>query len=370
MAHFSGRHLAPAAAAIALGAVLIAGTGAPLAQARSSTPASTTAINGQGSTFIQPLMARWAFEYRTTVDKYTSINYQGTGSGAGKKAFISKLVDFAGTDAFATDAEIKSAGGDVLNIPMALGPVALTYNLPGFRGNLQLDGPTLAQIFEGKITNWSDPKIASLNKGLTLPNQTIQTVHRADASGTSFIFTSYLTAVDSYWKANVGASTAVNWPAGQGAKGTAGVAQVVSTTPGGLGYVELSYAINKNLPTIAIKNSSGNYVAPSIAGAAADAAGFGNLPSDLRAVIVNASGKNTYPITGFSWVLVHQHAENAADSSKYPALLKFLWWAIHSGQRWNQYGSLRYAPLPANIVKADEAKIKSVTLHGKAVYNG
>ncbi|MDB5057034.1 MAG: phosphate transporter substrate-binding protein PhoT family [Chloroflexi bacterium] len=339
---------------------------APAAEARTHAQ-STLFLNGQGSTFIQPLMARWTFLYPSMVDKSTRINYQGTGSGAGIAAFTSGLVDFAGTDAFMNDTQLKAAGGDVLHIPLTLGPVAVTYNLPGFKGNLQLDGPTLAQIYLGKVTNWNDKAIATLNPGVTLPNQTIVPAHRADGSGTSFIFTNYLSAVSPDFKSTVGAGTLVNFPSGQGGKGTSGVASIVSQTPGGLGYVELSYALARNLPVIAIKNKDGKFVAPSTAGAAADAQNAGALPSDLRALIVNSPGAASYPITGISWALVHQHATNQAKSY---ALLRFLWWAIHTGQRYSSSGTLRYAALPANVVKLDEAKILSVTYHGKQVYSG
>lgn len=364
MSSTSGRaRLVSGAAALGLIASALAGATAPAhAQPRA---AATLALNGQGSTFIQPLMARWAFVYHNSVNKHTAVNYQGTGSGAGINAFTNGLVDFAGTDAFMSDTQIKAAGGDVLHIPLALGPVAITYNLPGFKGDLRLDGPTLAQIYQSKITSWNDKAITALNPGLTLPNQAIVVAHRADGSGTSFIFTNYLSAVSSDWKNNVGAGTTVSWPTGQGAKGTAGVAQVVSQTPGGIGYVELSYALQKGLPVIAIKNQAGQFVAPSTAGAAADAANAGTLPADLRALIVNAPGKASYPITGFSWVLVHQHAK---DNVRTYGLLHFLWWCVTTGQSYSSSGQLRYAPLPANIVKLDEAKIKSVTYNGKPVY--
>jgi len=367
MSHSSGRsRVAAGALALGVSATLLAGSGLPSAQA-STRAVSTLNLNGQGSTFIQPLMARWAFVYHNSVNKQTAVNYQGTGSGAGINAFTHGLVDFAGTDAFMTDAQVKAAGGDVLHIPMALGPVAITYNLPGFKGNLRLDGPTLAQIYQGKITNWNAQPIAALNPGVTLPSQAIVVAHRSDGSGTSFIFTNYLSAISSDWKSNIGSGTTVSWPSGQGAKGTAGVAQVVSQTPGGVGYVELSYALQKGLPVISIKNLAGQFVAPSIAGASADAANSGALPSDLRALIVNAHGAASYPITGFSWVLVHQHA---SDNVKTYGVLKFLWWCVTSGQSYSSSGQLRYAPLPANIVKLDEAKIKSVTYNGKPVYQG
>jgi phosphate transport system substrate-binding protein len=367
MSTSSGRsRLVASALTITLGASLVAGISSPTVHATSIAP-STLNLNGQGSTFIQPLMARWAFVYHNTVNKETAINYQGTGSGAGVSAFTSGLVDFAGTDAFMTDDQIKAAGGDVLHIPLAIGPVALTYNLPGFKANLKLDGPTLAAIYAGKITSWNDKAIAALNPGVPLPGTAVVVAHRSDGSGTSFIFTNYLTAVDANWKANVGAGTTVAWPTGQGAKGTAGVAQVVHNTPGGIGYVELSYALQQSLPVIAIKNAAGQFIVPTTAGAAADAASFPNLPTDLRALIVNGSGKTAYPITGFSWVVIHQHAK---DNVKSYGLLKFLWWTVTVGQTYSSSGQLRYATLPASIVKLDEAKIASVTYNGKPVYQG
>lgn len=358
-----------AIAAIGLSTSLVAGTAAPMVQAKPV--ADTLFLNGQGSTFIQPLMAKWAFVYSGTVDKSTRINYVGTGSGAGVSAFTSGLVDFAGTDAFLKDAQVTAAKGDVLHIPMTIGPVAVIYNLPGLSKPIQLDGVTLGQIFLGKITSWNDKAIASQNPGVTLPNTPVQVVHRADGSGTTNIFTNYLQAASSDWKAQgVGASTIVNWPTGQGAKGTPGVAAAVKRTLGGIGYAELSFAVSNNLPVASIKNKNGEFVAPSPAGSAADAAGAPALPADLRAFIVDEPGKGAYPITGFSWVVIHQKAENAPSASKYPALLKFLWWGIHQGQAYSSSGVLRYAALPANVVALDEAKIKSVTLGGKPAFTG
>lgn len=356
------RRFITAAAAMGLSAV-VCGTAVPASAAPRS--ASTLFLNGAGSTFIQPLMVKWAFAYANSLPQteQVRINYQGVGSGAGISDLTNGIVDFACSDATMTDAQIKAAGGDILHIPLTLGPVAIFYNLPSFHGNLQLDGPTLAAIYEGKITNWNDKAIAALNPGASLPNQAIVVAHRSDGSGTSFIFTNYLSAVDSYWQSNIGASTAVNWPTGQGGKGTSGVAQIVSQSPGGIGYGELSYALSEHLTTIYMKNKAGKFVAPSVAGAAADAANAGALPADLRAIIVNSPGAASYPISGFSWGLLHQKAPN----SKYVQVVNFLWWAIHQGQMYSDSGSLRYSPLPANVVKADEAKLRSITYNGKAI---
>jgi phosphate transport system substrate-binding protein len=193
-------------------------------------------------------------------------------------------------------------------------------------------------------------------------------VHRADGSGTTFIFTSYLSAVSNDWLGQIGpGATSVNWPTGQGGSKSPGVMAIVNQTPGAIGYVELSYAIALSLPVVSMLNKSGNYVAPSVAGAAADAAGAAALPADLRGLIVNSAGPKVYPITGFTWVIMHQHQTNASLAL---GMVKFLWWCIHTGQSYSSSGTLHYAPLPANIVKADEQKLLSVTVNGKQVYNG
>lgn len=277
------------------------------------------------------------------------------------------LVDFAASDAFLSDAQIAKAGGDVLHLPLTLGPVAITYHLPGVRAPLKLDGPILAAIYRGKITTWNDRAIAALNRGVQLPSLPIVVAHRADGSGTTFIFTNYLGAVSRAWKSGPGAATVVSWPVGTGARGTAGVAAAVKQSPGGIGYVELSYAVANHLPVAAIKNAAGRFVAPSVASAAADAANAPRLPADLRAVIVDEPGATSYPITGFSWGLIHQKAPNG---DRYAALLKFLWWCIHNGQQYADRGGLLYAPLPAAIVKADEARIMSVTYNGEPLVTG
>ena len=360
--------IATMAVAVGVSASLLIGASAPAAQARRA--ASTLFVTGAGSTFINPLMTKWTFAYSSTVDKNTRINYQSIGSGAGISALTSGTVDFAGSDAFLSDAQLAALKGNALHVPLTIGPVAMLYNLPGVN-TLKLDGPTLAQIFFGKIATWNDKAIASLNPGVNLPNTSITVVHRSDGSGTSFIFTNYLSAVSSDWKANIGAATAVNWPTGQGGKGTPGVAQIVKRTPGAITYAELSYAVSSGLPTALIKNKSGQFVAPSPAGAAASAAGAGTIPADLRALIVDGTGNTVYPITGFSWAIIYKTVTNSSLAQRYTALLKFLWWATHDGQKnFPTSGALRYAPLPASIVSADEKQIKSVTYNGKALYQG
>jgi phosphate transport system substrate-binding protein len=363
---FGRRRVAASLLAFGLGALVVAGARSPGAHAQSRS-ASTLFLNGAGSTFVYPLMNKWAFTYGTKVDKRVRINYQSIGSGAGIQQFTAGTVDFGASDGFMSDAQIKAAGGDVLHIPLTIGPEAVTYNLSSLKSPLRLDGPTLALIYQGKITNWNDKAIAALNPGVTLPSEPIVVAHRSDGSGTTFIFTDYLSNVSKDWAANVGHGTAVNWPTGQGGRGNAGVAAIVTQTPGAIGYVELSYLVSSHLVAAELKNKDGKFVAPSIAGAAADVANAGTLPADLRASVVNEPGAASYPITGFSWALIHQKAPN---NTRYPTLLRFLWWCTHQGQAYSSAGLLRYAPLPANIVKADEAKIKSVTYNGKPVYTG
>jgi phosphate transport system substrate-binding protein len=360
------KDLAKVLVAVGISATLLAGAVAPAAQARTRS-SSTLFVNAGGSTFIGPEMLKWAKLYHSTVDKNLAINYAQIGSGAGISGLTLGLLNFAATDAFMTDDQIKAAGGNVLHIPLTLGPVALTYNLPGFKGNLQLDGPTLADIYQGKISKWSDAAIKTLNPGASLPDLPIVPAHRADGSGTTFIVTNYLSAVSAGFKSAIGSGTLVTFPGGQGGKGTSGVASIVSQSPGALGYVELSYALARNLPTVYVKNKAGRYVAPSVAGAAADAANAQALPSDLRGLIVNSPGAASYPITGFTWAVLHQKQTNQTMGF---GVVKFLWWATHDGQRFASSGILRYASLPANIVKLDAQKLLSVTYNGKQLYNG
>lgn len=367
MQRLQGRtRLATLAGAIGIAGSLVASTAAPATMAHRL---DTTFLTGAGSTFINPLMVKWRFVYSTQVNKGVRINYQPVGSGAGISALTNNAVDFAGSDAFLNAAQATALNNNAVHVALTLGPVAMLYNLPGVN-NLRLDGPTLAQIYLGKITKWNDRAIAGLNPGVNLPSTSITVAHRSDGSGTSFIFTNYLTAVSSDWKSAAGAGLAVNWPTGQGGKGTPGVVAIVKSTPGAIGYGELSYAVSSGLPSVAIKNKHGEFVAPSPQAASADAANAGNLPSDLKALVVDADGKGSYPISGFSWAILHQKLASGSEYARYQPLLTFIWWAVHQGQSYATSGALRYAPLPSNVVKGDEANIKSITYNGKPVYRG
>jgi phosphate transport system substrate-binding protein len=319
-------------------------------------------LTGSGSSFVDPAMQLWVQQYKKLAPNVT-INYQSVGSGQGKKDFISGVTDFAGTDAYMTDDELKRAPGS-LHIPVVLGPVAITYNLIGVN-KLQLSGPTLANSYLGKITTWNDNAIAADNSGVSLPDTPITVVYRADGSGTSAIFTNFLSKVSDEWKSTVGFGTAVQWPIGIGGQQNPGVAAGVQQTPGAIGYVELAYATVNKLPVTAIKNAAGAYVAPSLEATSAAATGFLNdLPDDLRVFITNPpNGDAAYPITGFSWVLLRTSYD---DETKAQALTDFCYWAITAGQTVSK--TLDYAPLPDPVRALEIKKLEQVKAGGGAVF--
>ncbi len=326
-------------------------------------------LNGAGSSFDNPLFSKAFAEY-TKTNPAVRVNYQSVGSGAGIKQLTQKTVDFGATDAPMTDEQMQAAGGPdaIVHIPVTLGAVAITYNVPGLDKPLDLDGPTLTDIFLGTITNWNDPKIAALNQGVTLPDLPIAIVHRSDGSGTTNIFTTYLASVSSDWKDKVGVGLSVNWPVGIGGKGSEGVSGQVKQLPGGVGYVELAYATQNKLAVANVKNSAGSFVAPSAAGATACAdAAAKSMPADLRVMIAGCTGDDAaiYPISGFSWVVLYTEQSDAARGK---ALVGVLDWLIHDGQ---QYGAdLDYAPLPAPVVDLAAAKLRTVTANGQPLLTG
>ena len=322
---------------------------------------AATSLTGAGSTFDAPLFAKQFDTYNTQCK--VQVNYQSIGSGGGIQQLTSKTVNFGASDAPMTDDQIKAAGGDIIHIPITLGAVSVGYNLPGVQAGVKLSGDVLAKIFLGTIKKWNDSAITSLNPGMNLPNLDIAVAHRSDGSGTSFIFTNYLSAVNADWKSKVGSGTSPNWPTGAGDKGSEGVAGLVKQTPGSIGYFELAYSAQNNITTATIQNHDGKYVAPSTDGASAAAAGAtANMPADLRAVITDPSGDTSYPITGFSWVVINQ-AQTDAKAAQ--AMTYMLWWMAHDGQQFSK--ALSYAPLPDSVVKADEAQLKKVTAGGSPV---
>jgi phosphate transport system substrate-binding protein len=297
-----------------------------------------------------------------------NVNYQSVGSGAGINQLLAKTVDFGATDTPLTNAqEAKSTSGLIIHVPVTLGAVAMSYNLAGVSGHLNLTPAAITGIYLGTIKFWDDAAIKAANTGVTLPHQTITPVHRSDGSGTTGIFTHYLSAVSPDWSSKVGAATTVNWPVGVGGKGNAGVAAAVKSTAGSIGYVELAYVLSNNLSYAAVQNANMKFVLPSLDGAKADAANVTNIPDDLRFFIVNAPGDTSYPISGFSWVVVYQHQTNVAKGQ---ALANMLWWMTHEGQQYST--PLNYVPLPDTIVTKGEAQIKSMTCgsNNAACYTG
>ena len=326
----------------------------------------TLTLNGAGSSFDNPLFSA-AFAAYTDENPSVRVNYQSVGSGAGIQQLTEQTVDFGATDAPMTDDQLAAAGGPdaVVHIPVTLGAVAVTYNLPGVDQPLNLDGASLAAIFQGTITSWNDDAIAALNPDTDLPNTDISVVTRSDGSGTTNIFTTYLTSVSDDFTSAIGAGLSVDWPVGIGAKGSEGVAGQVSQLEGGITYVELSYAEQNGLATANIENSAGSFVAPGPEGATAcAAAAAADLPEDLRVMIAGCTGddKAIYPISGFSWVVLY--AEQA-DADRGQALVDVLAWMITDGQ---QYGAdLSYAPLPDDVVTAATSRLETVTAGGETL---
>lgn len=317
-------------------------------------------INGAGASFPNPLYSRWIAEY-CKPERNLQINYQSIGSGAGIQQFSQKVIDFGGTDAPMPDEQLARAPGEVLHIPMVMGAVAVTYNIPEINGKLRLSPDVLVDIFLGKIEKWNHQRIVKLNKGLTLPERAILVVHRSDGSGTTNIFTDYASSVSTEWKQKVGMGTSVNWPVGVGGKGNEGVSRQVQATAGAIGYVELAYSLMNNLPYALLQNSAGRFVDPSIEGVMEAAAGAAEkMPEDLRVSIVNAPGDKAYPIAGYTYILVYKEQP---DADKGKALAEFLWWAVHEGDQ--IAFDLHYAPLPAEVKKKVRQKLKSICFQGK-----
>ena len=317
-----------------------------------------TLINGAGATFPYPIYSKWFDEY-AKIDPEVRFNYQSIGSGGGIKQISSRTVDFGASDGPMTDEQLKQAPAELLHIPTVLGAVVATYNLPG-SPKLRFAPDVVADIFLGKITKWNDPRITAANAGVTLPDQQILVVHRSDGSGTTYIWVDYLSKVSSDWQQKVGKGTSVNWPVGLGGKGNEGVAGQVKNTPGALGYVELAYAVKNKMPVASVKNTAGKFVEPTIAGTTAAAAAAKSMPADFRVSLTNPPGDEAYPIASFTWLLVYKDQPNELKGR---ALVKFLWWMSHEGQKYAD--DLLYAPLPPPVVKQIEARIQQITYQGK-----
>ena len=320
---------------------------------------SNADLTGAGSSFAYPIYSKWAAMYNRATG--VKVNYQSIGSSGGIRQLADQTVDFGASDGPMTDAQMAQAkGGPILHVPTVLGAVAITYDLPGVPQPIKLTGPVLADIYLGRITKWSDARIAALNPGLRLPNTDILVVHRSDGSGTTYIFTDYLTAVSPAWASGPGKAQTIAWPVGIGAKGSEGVSGQIKQTPGAIGYVELSYAKENGLPSALIRNAGGRYIRPtlqSVTEAAATAAKALPPNTDYRISIVNAPGAGAYPISSFTWILIYRNQPNATQGKE---LVDFLKWGLHQGQ--SVADSLDYAPLPPNMVGPLTARLDSVRI--------
>jgi phosphate transport system substrate-binding protein len=318
-------------------------TPAALASAASGGP-----INGAGATFPYPIYSKWFDEYHK-LHPDVAINYQSIGSGGGIRQVTNQTVAFGATDGPMTDEQLKAAPGRILHFPTVLGADVPVYNVPGLSAPLKFTGPLLADIFLGKVTKWNDPAIARVNAGVTLPSSDITVVHRADGSGTTYIWTDFLAKVSPEWKDKVGVSTSVNWPIGVGGKGNEGVAALASQTPGAIGYVELIYALQNKIDFGSVQNAAGEFVRASEESVTAAAAGAAqSMPEDFRVSITNPPGPGAYPIASYTWILLY---EDAKDKRTAKIMTDFLRWALTEGQRFA--GPLGYAPLPESVVKLE-----------------
>jgi phosphate transport system substrate-binding protein len=312
--------------------------------------------NGAGATFPYPIYSKWFSEYNK-LHPEIQINYQSIGSGGGIRQLTDETVFFGATDGPMTQDQLMATRGPVLHFPTVLGAVVPAYNVPGVSGELKFTGPLLADIFLGKITDWSDPAVAKVNPGTTLPSMPITVVHRAEGSGTSYIFCDYLSKTSPDWKKTVGVATSVKWPAGVGGKGNEGVAGLVKATPGAIGYIELIYALQNSIDFGTVQNQAGNFMKASLDSVtAAAAATSGGMPADFRVSIANAPGPDAYPIASYTWILLWQNPHDQVDKAR--AMIDFMHWALTDGQSFAK--ELGYAPLPDSVIKLEMEALKKI----------
>jgi len=316
--------------------------------------AQTTQLNGAGATFPYPMYSKWFSEYNK-LHPDVQINYQSIGSGGGIRQVLAQTVEFGASDGPMTDEQLSQAKVKILHIPTVLGADVPAYNIPGVTAELKFTPQALADIFLGKITSWNDPAIAKVNPGVNLPNQPIIVIHRSDGSGTTYIWTDYLSKVSSEWQNQVGKGTSVKWPVGLGGKGNEGVAGQIRQLQGSIGYVELIYAVQNNITYGSVKNVAGNFVKASLESVTEAAASVKSMPADYRVSITNAPGKTAYPVASFTWLLVPVKAK---DPKKGKVLSDFLTWMVNDGQKMTT--QLAYAPLPESVAEKVKTTIKQV----------
>ena len=325
---------------------------------RSKCADEAQALSGAGATFPAVIYTKWIDEYNKLTG--VQVNYQSIGSGGGVKGITDKTVDFGASDNAMTDQQLADAKAPLLHIPAVMGGIVATYNVAGVT-SLKLTADTLSGIFLGDIKKWNDPKLAADNPGVTFPAADIVTVHRSDGSGTTAVFTDYLSKVNATWKSKVGAAQTVEWPGGVGGKGNDGVAGAVKSTPNSIGYVELIYALQQKLGAATLKNSAGKFIDASLDSVSKAAVGI-TLPDDLRASLTNSANADAYPIVAMTYLLTYK---DVADKGKALAMARYFWWGTHEGQAFAK--DLGYAPLPADVLAKVEAKIRSITSGGQAV---
>ncbi|HZS26676.1 MAG TPA: phosphate ABC transporter substrate-binding protein PstS [Candidatus Angelobacter sp.] len=318
-----------------------------------------TNLNGAGATFPNPIYQKWFSEYHNAHSDI-QINYQSIGSGGGIKQLQTGTVDFGASDGPMTDEQLAQTPQKVFHIPTVLGAVVPTYNVEGITGELKFAPDVLADIYLGKIKKWNDPRLAKANPGVKFPDEDIAVIHRSDGSGTTYIFTDFLSKVSPEWKSKVGKSTSVNWPVGLGGKGNEGVSGMVKQTEGSIGYVELIYALSNKMPYGSVQNAAGVFIKASLESVTAAAGSVKEMPDDFRVSITNAPGKTAYPISSFTWLLV---PAEWSDATKEKAFVDFLNWMVDKGQTMTE--QLAYAPLPKNVAAKVKARIKEVKVKGQ-----
>jgi phosphate transport system substrate-binding protein len=327
---------------------------------KSSTDDKT--LLGAGSTFVNPLFSKLFSEYNKNTG--LKVNYQSIGSGGGILQLTNKTVDFGASDAFLNEEQTKKMSAEALHIPMCAGAVVLSYNLPELKDTLSLTPDLIANIFLGKIKTWDDTQIAAVNKGVKLPKTTIVIAHRSDGSGTTNIFTTYLSKVNADWNTKPGKGSAIDWPTGVGGKGNEGVAGLVKQTPGSIGYIELAYAIQNKMAFAKIQNKAGNFITPTVA--STSAAGNIQIPDDAKVSLTNTDATDGYPISGFTWALLYKEQKyNNRSLERATNLLNLLWWNIHEGQQYCE--GLNYAKLSPSAVSIAEKILRSATYDGKPI---